>query len=231
MATSARPTATVLARALGHLRRHGLASLAHAGWARLDDRWYDLRRGTDTAGTLGLEGLAIPHRHKAHGIYYGPTQRGPFRHLLRTLALPTDATFVDVGCGKGKALLMALEHGFPRVRGLDFSAELCAVARRNLAIVQRRRGLAGPAEVLHCDATEYDLQPDERVFYLFNPFDALVMAGFVDNLVRSLARHPRPIWLIYCHPDHAPVIEARAPFLRPTHRHVRGTPFAVYTGS
>ena len=54
MATSARPTATVLARAVGHLRRHGLTSLAHAGWARLDDRWYDLRRGTDTAGTLGL---------------------------------------------------------------------------------------------------------------------------------------------------------------------------------
>ncbi|GLH70797.1 hypothetical protein GETHPA_23300 [Geothrix rubra] len=137
---------------------------------------------------------------------------------------------MDGGCGKGKARLTALAHGFPRVRGLDFSAELCAVARRNLEIVARRRGLPGPAEVLPCDATEYVLQPDVRVFDLFNPFDAVVLGAFMDNLVRSLARAPRPNWRIDGYPDHAPDLEARAPFLRPTHRHVRGTPFAVYTG-
>src|SRR5207245_5268496 len=46
-------------------------------------------------------------------------------------AVPSQLTFVDFGCGKGRALVLAAEHGFRRVLGIECDAQLFAAAQRN----------------------------------------------------------------------------------------------------
>jgi len=47
------------------------------------------------------------------------------------------ATFIDIGCGKGRVLLMAAEHGFRKIIGIDFAADLCLTARGTVELYRR----------------------------------------------------------------------------------------------
>jgi len=218
----------LISRALGHISKHGVSSLLHNLIGKLGNHWYDLREGTNTAGVIGLSSLSISSRNKQRGIYYGATKQRPFVELLERIAPPRDCTFVDVGCGKGKVLLMAMDYGFHHVTGIEFSPELCDFARKNIEVVRRRRGLKGEIEVLECDATDYVVRHQDTIFFLFHPFDDFIMSIFIDNIAASVKSHPRPIWLIYSYPVHSKIIEKHPLFTRNNAHHIRGTPFMVY---
>jgi hypothetical protein len=51
--------------------------------------------------------------------------------------------------------------------------------------------------VVHRDAADYNVQPDQNVFFMFNPFDHIVMQHVIEHIAHSLEEVPRPIWLIY----------------------------------
>jgi SAM-dependent methyltransferase len=231
MTEIAGPRGNWLLRARAYLSRHGPLNLLHNLLGKLDNHWYDFREGTSTAGLTDLDRLSISSRNKKRGVYYGATKRRPFAEVLKVVSPPKDCTFVDVGCGKGKVLLMAMDYGFHRVTGIEFAHELCEAARKNVETIRRRRGLKCSIEILECDATDYVVRPQDSVFYMFHPFDDFVMSIFVDNVVASVKSHPRPIWLIYSYPAYGKVIEKCAPFLRTSSCRIRGTPFKVYTNS
>lgn len=218
----------LVSRAFGHVSRHGVSSLLQNLIGKLGNHWYDFREGTDTAGVVGLGGLSIASPNKHRGVYYGATKQRPFLEVLERVAPPKACTFVDVGCGKGKVLLMAMDYGFNHVTGIEFSSELCAFACRNVEAVRRRRGLACEIEVLECDATDYPVRPGDGVFFLFHPFDESIMSIFIEHVAESVRRHPRPIWLIYSYPVHNNVIEKHPLFSSHEAYHVRGTPYMVY---
>jgi len=231
MTSNAGPRGRWFCRAHAHISRYGLVSLLHTLLGKMDNHWYDLREGTNTAGVTDLDNLTISSQNKKRGVYYGATRRRPFAEMLKVIAPPKDCTFVDVGCGKGKVLLMAMDYGFHHITGIEFASELCEAARKNVETVRRRKGLRCSIEILECDAAGYVVRPQDTVFYIFHPFDDFVMSIFIDNVVASVKSHPRPIWLIYSYPAHGKVVEKHAPFLRTFSCHIRGTPFKVYTNS
>jgi len=200
-----------------------------SGW--LAHRVYDARRNTDTAGCLELDDLSISSGRKQFGMPYEPTSSWPFRKLMDTLQLPKECTFVDVGCGKGKVLLLAADYGFQKIVGLEFSHELCEVAEKNVAAYQDRREQAADIEVVECDAADYLIRDDENVFYMFNPFDGNVMAAFLDNVLSAVARRPRRVWLIYHNATCRDVIDGLSAFRQVGEYTfaVLGVPFVVYS--
>jgi hypothetical protein len=53
------------------------------------------------------------------------------------------------------------------------------------------------------------LVPDGPLLvYLWNPFEAPVFSSVVANLEASLARDPRPVYIVYIQPDQDPLLEA-----------------------
>jgi SAM-dependent methyltransferase len=193
------------------------------------DYLFDALRGTNTRGREALEGLAISSPNASRGVQYQPSDRRSFFHLMRVLSLPLDAGFVDVGSGKGKVLLMAMEFGFTRVVGIEFSGELCAIARRNVEICRTRAHPGCRVDIVECDALGYEVTADDRIFYLFNPFDDRVLSGFVDRLAESLARFPRTIWILYCHPTWCRVLEDHPKFIQTHSIAFGGSQFFVYS--
>lgn len=139
---------------------------------------------------------------------------------MSVLALPKETAFVDMGCGKGKALLLACEYGFRRVVGVEFSAELCEIARTNLARYAQRSGFRGAAQIVHGDVLEYAIH-DESVFFLYNPFNAVVLRALLANIGRSVRRLPRRVWLVYALPVHHAAVVG-APFAMVRHLDVFG---------
>lgn len=193
----------VVARA----RRRGPKGIADVALSRVQDRWFDFRNGTDTCTMVPLDDLAIDSPNRRHGVAYAATCAADFEHVLRSLALPRGRVFVDLGCGKGRTLLLASLHPFARAVGVEFSGELCEVARRNVTAFRARHPAASEIEVVQADAADRPFAPDEDVFFLFHPFRPIVLEGVLENLAASERARPRPLWLIYNNPEHGDLVE------------------------
>lgn len=79
--------------------------------AYLRDLSFDLKHGTDTMGWRQLDGLDVVGQNKAHGLMYQPTQAHTLRRVFRKSSLPPEGAFLELGCGKGRALILAAEYG------------------------------------------------------------------------------------------------------------------------
>ena len=119
-------------------------------------------------------------------------------------------TFVDVGCGKGRAMMLATRYPFREVRGVELSPELAGLAEENLArFAAEWREREVPVTVVVGDATTFALPAGPLVLWLFHPFAAPVMRRFLANVERALEREPREIWMMYSNPELHPMIAAQ----------------------
>lgn len=106
-----------------------------------------------------------------------------------------DDVLVDVGCGKGRVLNWWLAHSHPdqRIVGLELDHD---VARRTARRMRRHPNVT----VVAGDAIEH-LPADGTLFFLYNPFDAAVMARFVDRL-QALVPADRDPLILYSNPKY-----------------------------
>lgn len=114
-----------------------------------------------------------------------------------------DATghFIDFGCGKGRALIVAAHNGFNNLTGIDFAPALCEAAKKNIRDVQSRFPLA-QFDIIADDAANYKVKEKDTIFFFFNPFDETVMLAVVKNILKSLREKPRSIFVVYLNPVH-----------------------------
>lgn len=181
-----------------------LAGRAVASWDRPHP--FDRAEGIETLGFIqprpgDLHGVA----GTAH-VGYGGSQPSIVRRTLASLPDLAGYAFMDLGCGKGRALAVASEFAFTRIVGVELDPALAARARRNAAIVQARHPSRTPIEIREGDATTAEAAGERVVFFLYHPFHEALMARFVAHLERSLADGLRHCAVIYYNPVwHAPL--------------------------
>ena len=193
------------------------------------DLIFDLRYGTNTATWVNLKRLNIHSENLSRAVDYQPTQILPLRRLLKELEIPRDKVFVDLGCGKGRVLLVAAEAGFLDLRGVEFSSELCELARKNCARYAKKTKSRAVFQIVHSDVVDYPVT-DADVFFLFNPFDAHVLRIVLQRIVDSLAERDRQIWIIYRNPVHEAVFEECRELSKMRELVYMGSDFSVFTG-
>ena len=125
-----------------------------------------------------------PGMHHGHGdralhssaMPYDATTPMLFHEIMKaTNAFSMPATFFDMGCGKGRVLLMAAEHGYMRVVGVEFNPLLVAIAKMNIQRFYSKRDKRAQIEVVHGDAGAYEFPDCDAVIFFYNPFDESVM--------------------------------------------------------
>lgn len=194
------------------IRNHGMAKTLENVLAVYDDCVFDFLHGSQTNGTVSLNNVTICGQNKHLGRQYEGTRARALRALLRTCNFPEASVFVDFGCGKGKALLIASNYLFKRIVGIDFSPELCEIAKNNVRAYTMKRGASMEINVIACDAAAYEIKDDENVFYFFNPFKACLLEQVVNNIAISFTRHRRPVWIIYNNPIYSDVLDSEKRF-------------------
>ncbi len=129
---------------------------------------------------------------------YEPTRVMPLMRLFPALRemMPENSVLLDLGCGKGRVLLLASHWGFREVRGVEFAQELCETAKKNIAIYKARTGVQTEFKIIHADVTRYLIDDEENVFFAFNPFDETIFSQVIENIVASLRRKPRKILIV-----------------------------------
>lgn len=185
--------------------------------------------GTDTRGVIENASLSdVTSPNLARGIRYEPSLALPLRHVLRAAKIPRDGGFVDLGCGKGRGLVVAALCGFSHVTGVDYSPALCRIAEKNLDLIRGRTQRVFTSSVISGDAVDYVFAKHDTVVYLFNPFDAVVLAAVMAGLVRSIENDPRTVWIVYHNPVWRAVIEHTHTFTHVRDYSAGGGVFAVY---
>lgn len=174
---------------------------------------FDLRHGTDTGGLLYAPDLPTGHEHDACNEGYYATAPSVFRGLIArwedTLARlklrSSNYHFIDLGCGKGRVLLLASELPFRSVTGIELHAGLCASARSNVQKWRQQR--AGAPIGINCgDVLDSALPDGPVVLFLFNSFGADVMRRLLEKLAAAARQRSAPIDLLYVHPDWAQMV-------------------------
>lgn len=180
-----------LSCALRTIRSEGL--LGSLG-VLVSEWWFDVRRGTDTwwpaeRGPGGDE--AVPYQGVPVGLFRDLMDRVPQRER--------SGAFVDLGCGKGRALILAAEAGFRRLLGVDLDPGLVRICRRNLKKLRPRHGWPS-VEVEAGNATQFQYPAGVCVVLLYNPFRGETLSAVARHLIEHDRTAGNRVWVIYVNP-------------------------------
>jgi SAM-dependent methyltransferase len=185
---------------------------------------FDQMHGVDTSGLVPAKHLLTGHANDEHiTAYYGVAPsilRALIGHWRETVPPHPieDYTFVDVGAGKGRGLMVASEYGFRKVAGIELNHEMAAIARQNVEHWTRAyredptAGRIAPIEIFEQDALEYDLPQTPTLLFLFHPFEAPVLKQLLRRIETQFARRQGALDLLYVNAECADVIDRNPGF-------------------
>ena len=185
-----------------------------------------------TKDPVALSGLTINAITREYGHDYRPTPCQLFEWTLAAIDYDlSKLTFVDHGAGKGRVMLLASEHPFAAIAGVEFAEELHDAATMNIQQYPRSRMHCRNVECILEDACQVGPLEGEAVHYFFNPFSREVFAEVLNNLVVSYRQRPRRLYLILVDPVATDLVDESGVFARmelPTRERLKVRLFSPY---
>ena len=190
-----------------------VGSKLYPNWERKHP--FDVTFGVDTSGYVPVEAIHADRQMTAKISPYGASQASIIRTALSSLGPVEEYTFVDIGCGKGRAMIVGGEFPFRSVVGVDLSADLVAIARKNAAIVAQKFPQRPKIEVVQANAVEHVYPAGKLVLYTYHPFGRELVAQLISKLEQGLASgHYSRLFFIYYNPVNGDLLDASPHFLR-----------------
>jgi SAM-dependent methyltransferase len=173
-------------------------------WLRngITDLLFERRLDLRTSGDIELQelGIAADGREK-----YQPVGWLKLRRILPPSAVTTDDVFLDIGSGKGRAVLLAAAYPFRRVIGVELSTQLVDITQDNLDRC-RTRLRCKDVVLVNADAVEYEIPDDVTVVFMNNPVRGATFAAVVEHVLDSYDRRPRTMRIVYVNPIEEPAL-------------------------
>ena len=170
---------------------------------------FDRTHRVDTGGLIYADGLSTGHEHDRHSAGYYATAPSLFRGsvelwretLTRTGCALEDYTLVDIGCGKGRVLMLATEYTFREIVGIELNPGLVKIARSNLRKWMRRTRAKPPVRIIQGDALTAPLPDGPVLLFYFNSFERELTEMWLPRLGELATHRSSPVDLIYVHPE------------------------------
>jgi hypothetical protein len=181
---------------------------------------FDLEFGTRTSGLIAGRHLKSGHRNDRNSTAYYAVAPSVMQGLVvrwrrsRPVAPIDEFTFVDLGAGMGRAMLLASEYPFRSVVGVELNPTLARIARKNAALWRPAGCALAPMRVVCRDAVEFEFPEGPCVAFLFNPFNAQVMRRLLGSLAKGFAERPGQLDILYANNEQEKVLERQAGFAR-----------------
>ncbi len=108
--------------------------------------------------------------------------------------------FYDIGCGKGRVLYLAGLNGFKQLFGIELNSQLLMLAKGNLQSIMNEGKIK--LNLSNENALNYFFEDKKAIYFLFNPFNALVLGEFLD---RVFTFNKQECYFVYMNPLHKKV--------------------------
>jgi len=173
-----------------------------------------------TSGLVAGRHLNAGHRNDRHQTAYYAVAPSIFDSMMVRwrrcrAAAPLDAyTFIDLGAGMGRAVLLAAQYRFRSVIGVELHPTLARIGKRNLALWKAADRARAPMRLVLGDAEEFELPAGPCVVFLFNPFGAPVLRRLLKAWSRSLKGREGQLDILYVNNEQEHVLECHQGFTR-----------------
>ena len=174
---------------------------------------FDLQNRVRTSGLVAGRHLKTGSPHDQHTTAYYGVAPSVFHALLKRWrrirpAWPIEeTTFLDIGAGMGRAVLLAAEMPFRAVIGVEMHPALTRIARKNLTAWRKDGRAQAPMRLVQADASSFPFPKGPCVAFLFNPFGAVVMRHFLCHAAQSFQQRPGELDLLYVNHEQEHVLE------------------------
>jgi SAM-dependent methyltransferase len=178
---------------------------------------FDVEFGVRTSGLVAGRDLKSGHRHDRHVTAYYGVAPSVFAALVkrwrrsRPGRAVEEFSFIDIGAGMGRAMLLAAEMPFREVVGVELNPALARIARRNMAVWRAARRATGraaaPMKMVCGDAVEFPMPEGPCLAFLFNPFGGPVMRRLLAGWAKSFAGRAGELDLLYVNNEQERVVE------------------------
>ena len=174
---------------------------------------FDVEFGVRTSGLVAGRDLKSGHRHDRHATAYYGVAPSVFSALLRrwqrsrSAAPIEDFSFIDLGAGMGRAVLLAAQLPFRQVVGVELNPTLVRIARKNLSIWRSLDRTRAPMKMICRDAVDFRLPTGPCLVFLFNPFGATVMRRLLKAWKKGCVEQARQLDLIYVNNEQEHMLE------------------------
>lgn len=181
---------------------------------------FDLEFGVRTSGLVAGRHLGFGHRNDRHVTAYYAIAPSVFQGIIvewrrqKPIAPIDQYTFIDLGAGMGRAMLLAAAYPFRAVIGVELHPTLARIARKNLTLWRAARRTRVPLRMFCRDALDFPLPDSPTVIFLFNPFGAPVLRQLLRNWRRTLAKRPSPLDILYVNNEQENVLRREPEFER-----------------
>lgn len=164
-----------LARRIKEIPTKGLPRLR-----RCEDDDFDRKYGVETSKTVQIVPTDSPNF--SHGTRYSPAGEAVIRWCIENCGMPLNqTTFVDLGSGKGRVLIVAAMYPFKRIIGVEYSPELSVICRNNV----QKLSMTEKCEVIVGDAADFKFPDGNLLVFLYNPFDSVILNRVLNNLAAT----------------------------------------------
>lgn len=182
---------------------------------------FDKHYGVDTSGTFPtgfFHGDVL-------GDVPGGAQKEPIhpyigfppsitRRALSTLPDLMDYTFVEIGCGKGRSVIVGSEFPFKEIVGLELSSDLVRIARSNIGKIERHFPGRPPMRIVEGDALDHLVLTGKVVFNNFHSLPRDVLKALIQKIEAGLAKDLEHAFFIFQNPVYGEVLDASPAFRR-----------------
>lgn len=192
------PLTSFIKRIGGHIAQGGMRS----AWTYLkhtcSEKYHEALFGIDTRGYLNAEEIGLINCSADYNEYEPITFSSIITALNEIDIDPERDIFLDYGCGKGRAVVVAATRPFKKVIGVELSDSLAGIAQDNAGKARFLR--CRDIEIITADATKYQLPDNVTVVLLYTPFVGEALKQVITNINESWSRSPRPITILHKYP-------------------------------
>jgi hypothetical protein len=181
---------------------------------------FDEMHGVETSGLIPGEKLRTGHPNDDEVTAYYGVAPSILRSLIEKWlgSKPSHSiekvTFIDIGAGKGRGLLIASEYPFMRVLGIELNSALAALAQRNVAHWTNTQETLAPVTVIEQDATEFYFPEGPCLLFLFHPFESRVLAKLMRRIETQFAKRPGTVDMLYVNCECRALLDGHPAFTR-----------------
>jgi len=139
--------------------------------------------------------------------YYRTSPERFVRHLISNLGIDyREFDFVDIGCGKGRVLLIASNYPFRSISGVEIQRSVCVAAKKNLQIYKSIEQKCFNIQIHNLDARSFEPSIANTVFYFFEPFDKFVLGDVLAKIAHRVKGQGKTIYVVCVWPNLGPML-------------------------
>lgn len=162
----------------------------------MEDKEFDDFLGIDTMDFAGKADMPADGNSIYQATYYRDLVT-----LFSEVSMEPEDTLVDFGCGLGRVLFYGNSRHYCKTTGIELDRDIYERLLENAKSYQHRFLDQEERMCFHnVAADKYEIGETDNFFYFFNPFSAEVFDRVLGNIIDSMKKCPRDIYLMLYYP-------------------------------